>query len=493
MLLIYLSSGLFLGWSLGANHAANVFGTAVATKVIRFSTAALVASIFVILGSVIEGSGGAATLGKLGAVNAMGGAFTVALATGLAVTFMTRLQLPVSTSQSIIGAIIGWNLFTGSPTDFSSLTQILLTWLFSPILAAAFAFIFYRLYLKYLMPARIHLLTSYAWTRIGLIVVGAFGAYSLGANNISNVMGVFVNSIPFPNYNLWGLIYITKAHILFFIGGVAIAVGIFTYSQKVIKTIGNDLFKLSPMAALIVVLAESMVLFLFGSASLKHLLTSWHLPSLPLAPISSSQAVIGGIIGIALARGGKGHVPIRYSLLTRIAGGWAATPVAAGVLCFIMLFVMQNVFELQVARKKSYEFTPQVVERLHGQNVSPVDLELLQDRVFDSPRDFRTFLRVQHIADRKEIDRLFTAAEVTPIRIEGRLFIQIRPNTLSSAQMNTLLLMMGQSFRHKWELTEALAQRSGDWALLPENGNNREHNERIKNGLTMIMELFRAE
>ena len=35
---LFLSSGLFLGWSLGANDAANVFGTAVATKMVRFRT-----------------------------------------------------------------------------------------------------------------------------------------------------------------------------------------------------------------------------------------------------------------------------------------------------------------------------------------------------------------------------------------------------------------------------------------------------------------------
>ena len=50
--LIFLSSGLFLGWSLGANDAANVFGTAVGTRRVKFSTAAFVCSGFIILGAV---------------------------------------------------------------------------------------------------------------------------------------------------------------------------------------------------------------------------------------------------------------------------------------------------------------------------------------------------------------------------------------------------------------------------------------------------------
>ena len=57
MLLVFLSGGLFLGWSLGANDAANVFGTAVGTKMLRFKTAALICSIFLVLGAVIGGAG----------------------------------------------------------------------------------------------------------------------------------------------------------------------------------------------------------------------------------------------------------------------------------------------------------------------------------------------------------------------------------------------------------------------------------------------------
>ena len=51
--LIFLLGGLFLGWSLGANDAANVFGTAVGTRMVQFKTAAIICSLFVILGAII--------------------------------------------------------------------------------------------------------------------------------------------------------------------------------------------------------------------------------------------------------------------------------------------------------------------------------------------------------------------------------------------------------------------------------------------------------
>lgn len=356
MVWFFLLSGLFLGWSLGANDAANAFGTAVGTRMVRFKTAALVASIFVILGAVIEGTGPTKTLNELGTVNAVAGSFIVALAAGLSVAIMTKLKLTVSTSQSIIGAIIGWNLFAGFSTDWNLLGKIVSTWIFSPILAAVFSILFYYLFKKILWRLNVHLLRQDAYNRLALLAVGGFGAYSLGANNIANVMGVFVPVSPFTDISILNGLTISRQQILFLIGALAIAVGIYTYSERVMHTVGSDLFKLTPVAALIVVLSESLVLYLFASQGLKGWLEGMGLPSIPLVPISSSQAVIGAVIGIALAKGGKG---VNYKILRRISIGWIATPILAALICFISLFIMQNVFEQEVVALRSHTFSSQ--------------------------------------------------------------------------------------------------------------------------------------
>ena len=122
--LIFLSSGLFLGWSLGANDAANVFGTAVGSRMVRFSTAAAIASLFVILGAVFQGAGATHGLGKLGEIDALPGAFMVALSAALTVYWMTKARLPVSTSQAIVGAIVGWNMCSHRQTDYVVLSKI---------------------------------------------------------------------------------------------------------------------------------------------------------------------------------------------------------------------------------------------------------------------------------------------------------------------------------------------------------------------------------
>jgi PiT family inorganic phosphate transporter len=101
-----LISAVLLGSSLGANNTANVFGTAVASRVIKFSGAATITAIFVIVGSVLEGTKGMYTLGGLTAQD-LNSAFISSFAAGITVTIMTYLALPVSTSQAVVGAILG--------------------------------------------------------------------------------------------------------------------------------------------------------------------------------------------------------------------------------------------------------------------------------------------------------------------------------------------------------------------------------------------------
>jgi len=358
MFLFFLTSGLFLGWSLGANDAANIFGSAVGSKMVKFSSAVIIASIFVIIGSVLQGSGASHTLGKLGSVDAIGGAFTVALCAGLTVFWMTKLKLPVSTSQAIIGAIIGWNFYSGNPTDMEVLGKIVSTWIAGPILGGVFAVLLYLLLKLILEKSKIHLVKLDAYLKYALLIIGGFGAYSLGANNVANVVGVFLPSVPDIKLD-FGLFYLDGSQLLFLVGGISIAVGIITYSKKVMKTVGNDLMKLSAESALVIVLSHSLVLFIFSSTTLSNAVQSIGLPAIPLVPVSSSQAIVGAIMGIGFLKGGRG---ITFNVLGKISIGWIATPIIAGVISFVSLFFMDNVFKLNVFQKADTVINEQVKE-----------------------------------------------------------------------------------------------------------------------------------
>ncbi len=380
MILLFLTSGLFLGWSLGANDASNVFGSAVGSKMVSFRRAAIIASIFVILGAVIQGAGASDTLGKLGAVNAIGGSFTVALAAAITIYMMTKFALPVSTTQAIVGAIIGWNFFTGNSTDSKSLTQILVTWVSGPIIGAIFTILLYILVKKIKRSAKIHLIRFESIIKNGLIIVGAFGAYSLGANNIANVMGVFV-----PAFNLqvldFGIFSLNSSQQLFLLGGIAIAIGILTYSKKVMETIGGSIVELTSEAALVVVLAQSIVLFVFSSTGLSNLFIKIGLPPIPMVPVSSSQVVVGCVLGIGLYKGARN---INFRILGEIALGWLATPIASGFLAFFSLFFMKNIFGINVGSRVSpgVNSTAQILNTVAGgQDLSSIVKYLLMSLI----------------------------------------------------------------------------------------------------------------
>ena len=54
---LLLAAGLFMGWSLGTNDAANAFGTAVATRVVKYRTAIIIIAVMVLVGAVLLGDG----------------------------------------------------------------------------------------------------------------------------------------------------------------------------------------------------------------------------------------------------------------------------------------------------------------------------------------------------------------------------------------------------------------------------------------------------
>jgi PiT family inorganic phosphate transporter len=82
---------------------------------VKFGTAAMLCSIFVVLGAVISGAGASHTLGKLGAVNALPGSFMAAFAAAFTVYIMTRLGLPVSSGRLSDGTCSADFRPTGKP------------------------------------------------------------------------------------------------------------------------------------------------------------------------------------------------------------------------------------------------------------------------------------------------------------------------------------------------------------------------------------------
>ena len=485
--LIFLSSGLFLGWSLGANDAANVFGTAVGSRMIRFTTAAIICGIFVILGAYVSGTGAAQTLGKLGAVNAIGGSFMAALAAGLTVYWMTKLGLPVSTSQAIIGSIIGWNLFSDSYTDISSLLKILSTWIICPLLSAVIAAFLFSVAKIFVRKMGIGLIRFDGYTRLALILAGAFGAYSLGANNIANVMGVFVPVAPFPDMLFGQGFSISSAQQLFLVGGLAIAVGVFTYSKRVMMTVGSELMRLTPLAAWVAVMSHSIVLFLFASERLEQLLAKMSLPTIPLVPVSSSQAVVGAVIGIGMLQGGR---EIQWPRVYSIVKGWVITPLISCLLCFVGLYFLQNVFQQTVQRDSNYTLSASVIEKLQKEGIETEGLHELTGTVFQTSAEVVRAVKDKVSLSSKQGLKVVEYSLQKSLIVTAEKIADLETNGLSSAQLDALSKLAGQTYNYPWQLGDALAEISQEWIMLGGGLKDKLHDRDIKQKLAYLYRKF---
>ena len=301
-------SGVLLGWSLGANDSANIFGTGYATGLVKYRTAIWLTAVFLMIGAVLEGSKCMEVVGDLSSLTAIE-AFYCALAAAITMTALTILAIPASCSQAIIGAVLGAGILS-STADFSKLYKIVACWVFTPICALVTAYLLHRI-LGFVINKTIISLTKRSLLySAGIIVVGCYGAYTLGANNVANVTGIYVGS------------GVLSAEVAALIGGLSIAFGVLTYSRKVMETVGKGIVPLDPFSALVAVLAEALSLHLFTQIGV---------------PVSSSQAIVGAVVGVGLV----GDVQtVSLKMLSRISIGWIMTPVAGGVLAYLFIRVM---------------------------------------------------------------------------------------------------------------------------------------------------------
>jgi PiT family inorganic phosphate transporter len=411
-----------------------------------------------------------------------------AFSAALTVYGMTRAGLPVSTSQAIVGAIIGWNLFSGFPTDTASLLKIVSTWVACPLLAGLIGVVLFKLTVGVVRWAKLHIYRLDAYTRLGLIVAGAFGSYALGANNIANVMGVFVSSNPFTSINLGAFASFSGVQQLFLLGAIAIAVGVYTYSKKVMLTVGSGLLPLSPVSAWVVVVSHSIVLFLFASQGLEHFLANAGLPTIPLVPVSSSQAVVGAVIGIGLLKGGKG---IKWRVLTNIASGWVTTPIIACLVSFVTLFIVQNVFNQQVYTDASFVLSPPVIARLQEEGVDTQRLRDLEGKRFDSVREFRGALKDEMRPSGKVESKILDTARLNVTLIDSSKLWRLDNTSLTKAQVSSLWPLVGRRYDHLWMLDDALAELSDEWQSLPSTKTNKLFNRHLQDQRREVYDVFR--
>ena len=296
-----LTGGVYLGWALGANDAANFFGTAVGSGVISFRRASVLCALAVLAGAALQGQAGIQTLSGL-TEQTMTTLIIVSVSAAITITMMTMFGLPISTSQAVVGAIIGIGIATRNLST-SGLAKVVISWLVSPFGSMFFAVLFFTVLRYVSRHMRMGILTRDKLLWMGLVVVGTYGSYALGANNVANATGIYSGVIPGLN----------DFH-LAVIGGAAIGLGVITFSRRVMESVGKRLMRLDAFTAFIAVSSMAATVHIFAVIGV---------------PVSTSQALIGAILGVGILRGLQN---LKARMLLNFSIGWILTPLISFVL-----------------------------------------------------------------------------------------------------------------------------------------------------------------
>lgn len=308
-----LGASAYVGWNIGANDTANCIGTTVGCGLLSFRRAVILVALFAILGAMLQGHHVMHTIGK-GIVKTDLNYLAVCVAlicSGFFVTLATFFRIPTSTSQAIVGGVVGIGLAVGAEVDFSKFILIAESWIICPVLVMALAFGLMHLIrnvLRRFETSSLLFQHAFGWLAI---ISACYVAYSMGANNAGNAVGPVANLNIFP------------PGLLLLIGGLSIAVGALTYGRKVADTVGKGITPLDIPSAFVAQISSAFGMHLFSMFGI---------------PVSTSSAIVGAVVGVGLVKGARA---ISKNTIWTILIGWVLTPSLAGFFSYLLYSVIK--------------------------------------------------------------------------------------------------------------------------------------------------------
>jgi len=411
-------SGMFIGfaavvaflmaWGIGANDISNAMGTSVGTKTLTVKQAIVIAIVFEFLGAYLAGGEVVSTIKDgilspecaIPAQDLVLGMISAMLSAGLWLIVATLFSWPVSTTHSIIGALVGFGVVASGieAVQWGAFGGIVGSWVITPAIAGIFAFFLfvhiqrfifckfhplkhakkiapYYVFLtvliisvvtldKGLKHVNIELTANESWLLglgisifAGIIAKILFGflhfdqtleakkhyanveklfsvlmlmtacamAFAHGSNDVANAIGPLASvaailtsngempagELSFPS---WVLL----------LGALGMVVGLATFGYKVMNTVGSGITALTPSRGFAAQLATAGTVVLASGTGL---------------PISTTQTLVGAIMGVGLARG---IAAINLNIVRNIVVSWVVTVPAGAFFAIIVYFIMKT-------------------------------------------------------------------------------------------------------------------------------------------------------
>ncbi len=392
-----IAIAFYVAWSIGANDLANSMGTSVGSKALSIRKAIIIAGVFEFLGASLVGIHVTKTL-RYGIVDPNSSVFlsnpfiyvygmlAALLAAAIWITISTQFSLPISTTQSIVGSLIGFGVVAAgvSSVSWGKIVEIGGSWLLSPIAGMLLAFFVFFIVKKVIfdvekpfestkkvipffafvlivvisfsifkgiedtnfprVPLYMVLVISIALGLVAVLVsyifmirykpknikteydeyksiehvfiylqliTACYVAFAHGANDVANAIGPLAAIIDILESGTM-VAGVGVPIWLIILGAIGIIVGLGTWGHKVIYTIGHKITEITPTRGFSAEFSTALVVLICSRFGL---------------PISTSQVLVGSVIGVGLA---KGIFAVDLKVIKSIFTSWFLTvPVSA--------------------------------------------------------------------------------------------------------------------------------------------------------------------
>lgn len=402
--------GFFMAWGIGANDVANAMGTSVGSKALTIKQAIIIAMIFEFAGAYLAGGEVTSTIRK-GIIDSayfvdvphllVFGMISALLAAGIWLLVASYLGWPVSTTHSIVGAIVGFAA-VGVGTDavtWSKVGGIVGSWIITPLISGVFAYMIFmsaqklifntedpltnakryvpvymalsgfvlslvtikkglkhlgfhfstaeamfiavivaiivailgvvairRLKIDPAADKKMHYASVEKVFAILMIVTACCMAFAHGSNDVANAIGPLAAVVSIVEN---GGEIAKKAALTWWIlplGGIGIVLGLAIFGRRVMATIGQGITHLTPSRGFAAELAAATTVVLASSTGL---------------PISTTQTLVGAVLGVGMARG---IAALNLGVIRNIVISWVVTLPAGALLSIGIFYMLKGIF-----------------------------------------------------------------------------------------------------------------------------------------------------
>ncbi|MDV6315604.1 anion permease [Idiomarina sp. HP20-50] len=402
--------GFFMAWGIGANDVANAMGTSVGSKALTIKQAIIIAMIFEFAGAYLAGGEVTSTIRK-GIIDSayfvdqpellVFGMISALLAAGFWLLIASYLGWPVSTTHSIIGAIVGFSAVGVSmeSVQWAKVGGVVGSWVVTPAISGFIAYLIFmsaqklifdrtnplkmaQRYVPYYMglagfvlslvtikkglkhvgldlgglegivwalgiAALVFFIGKLAISRLKfnpsddkdmhytnvekvfavlMVVTACAMAFAHGSNDVANAIGPLAAVVSVVTS---GGDISSKAQLAWWVlplGGIGIVAGLAMLGKRVIATIGNGITHLTPSRGFAAELAAASTVVLASGTGL---------------PISTTQTLVGAVLGVGMARG---IAALNLGVVRNIVISWVVTLPAGAIMSIVFFYILKAIF-----------------------------------------------------------------------------------------------------------------------------------------------------